>query len=219
MNFKQLLHYGLLIFACLAASISQAETIKNTCSANKLVVFGDSLVAGYGLDPGMAYPEQLGKVLADKGYRVEVINAGLSGDTTSGGLERLEWSIGTSADAVILELGANDALRGIPVENTRSNLDRMISWLKAQNTKVLLVGMMAPPNMGSTYGDAFNQIYPDLAEKHQVGLYPFFLESVAAVPELNQPDGIHPTKEGISIIVEKTLSRVENLIKSVCETE
>ena len=188
----------------------------NACDGKKLVVFGDSLVAGYGLEPGAAYPEQLDKKLKEKGIQLEVINAGVSGDTTSSGLARLDWSVGENANAVVLELGANDALRGISPEVTEKNLDAMISKFKSKNIEVLLVGMMAPPNMGPSYGEAFNSIYAKLAKKHNIDLYPFFLDGVVADAKLNQPDGIHPTKEGIAIIIEKSMPAVIKLLNKVC---
>ena len=177
-----------------------------------IVVFGDSLVAGYGLGPGEAFPEQLAARLTEAGHAVEIINAGVSGDTTTGGLSRLDWSIGAEADAVILELGANDALRGISPEITRKNLAEMLERLKKRNLPVVLAGMLAPPNMGPEYGAKFNAIYGDLAKKYDTLIYPFFLDGVAAVPELNQADGIHPTKEGIALIVERFFPIAEKLI-------
>lgn len=180
-----------------------------------IVVFGDSLVAGYGLGPGEAFPERLASKLSEAGHLVEVINAGVSGDTTTGGLSRLEWSIGPEADAVILELGANDALRGISPKITRNNIDTMLVRLKERNLPVILAGMLAPPNLGAAYGAEFNAIYGDLARAHGALIYPFFLDGVAAVPELNQADGIHPTKEGIEIIVDRFLPIAEKLLKEL----
>ena len=217
MNFKPLLHYSFVMLFAFAAFIGAANATENACSKEKLVVLGDSLVAGYGLGPGMGYPEQLGKALEEQGHTLEIVNAGVSGDTTSGGLARLNWSIAEDTTAVLLELGANDALRGIPVEDTRRNLDQMITTLLERDIKVLLAGMMAPPNMGKQYGDRFNAIYPELAEKHGIALYPFFLDGVAAVLELNQSDGIHPTAEGVAVIVEKSLPFVEALIGEACK--
>lgn len=217
MNFKPLLHYSLVIFATVISLTMPASASEHACEGKKLVIFGDSLVAGYGLNPGDAYPEQLAKKLKDRGHRIEVVNAGVSGDTTSGGLARLNWSIEEGTVAVLLELGANDALRGVPVEDTRKNLDQMITILLQKDIEVLLTGMLAPPNMGKTYGDKFNSIYPELEQKHAVDLYPFFLDGVAAIRELNQSDGIHPTAEGISIITQKSLPYVERLIEKACK--
>lgn len=213
---KPLIYYILASFAFVLVSIAPAQSNLNACEGKQLVVFGDSLVAGYGLEPGAAYPEQLQKKLDEKGIKLDVINAGVSGDTTSSGLARLDWSVGENADAVILELGANDALRGISPEVTEKNLDAMISSLKSKDIEVLLAGMMAPPNMGPSYGEAFNSIYARLAEKHDIALYPFFLDGVVADAKLNQPDGIHPTGEGISVIVEKSMPAVIKLLEETC---
>ena len=213
---KPLFYYILASFAFVLASISPASANSNACEGKQLVVFGDSLVAGYGLQPGAAYPEQLDKKLTEKGFKIDVINAGVSGDTTSSGLARLNWSVGDNADAVILELGANDALRGISPEVTEKNLDAMIESFKSKGIKVLLAGMMAPPNMGPAYGEAFNSIYAKLAEKHGIALYPFFLDGVVADAKLNQPDGIHPTDEGIAVIVEKSMTAVLELLEETC---
>jgi len=210
------MHYGFVIFLSLTAFSGHPEANTNQCNGKKLVVFGDSLVAGFGLPPGEAYPEKLASIFAKDGNNIEIVNAGVSGDTTSGGLARLDWSLGDNADAVILELGANDALRGIPVEQTRANLNEMIIKLKARNISVMLAGMMAPPNMGAAYGNEFNAIYPELAEEHDIQLYPFFLDGVAAEQELNQNDGIHPNTKGIAVIIERSLPHVEKLLAQVC---
>ncbi|MGB7287203.1 MAG: arylesterase [Salaquimonas sp.] len=170
-----------------------------------MVVLGDSLVAGYGLGPGEAFPEQL-QILTDKeGLGVVIENAGVSGDTSAGGLARLNWSISDNTNVVLVELGANDALRGLSPEVTRKNLEAIIEQLKARNMEVILAGMLAPPNMGEQYEAEFNAIYPDLAEKHSIPLYPFFLDGVAAEASLNQADGIHPTAEGVEIIAKRFL--------------
>ena len=217
---KPLFYYILASLAfgwvSLVPATAQTSVETNRCEGKKLVVFGDSLVAGYGLAPGAAFPEQLGKSLETRGVKIDVINAGVSGDTTSSGLARLDWSVGEGTDAVILELGANDALRGISPDVTQKNLDEMISRLKESNIEILLAGMVAPPNMGHSYGKTFNSIYPKLAEKHGVQLYPFFLDGVAADTRLNQADGIHPTKEGISVIVEKFMPFAEKLLTKIC---
>ncbi|MEO0328589.1 MAG: arylesterase [Pseudomonadota bacterium] len=207
-------HYKAFIFGVFFFFLS--SNAYAACVNKKLVILGDSLVAGYGLAPGEAYPEQLGKVLGEKGIEIEIINAGVSGDTSSGGLARLDWSVG-EADAVILELGANDALRGIPVEITKKNLENIIVRLKSQEKAIMLVGMMAPPNMGKIYGDGFNSIFPELVAKHDIAFYPFFLDGVAADPELNQADGIHPTKQGIAIMVERSLPVVTQWLNGVCK--
>lgn len=216
MKLKDIANYRLVILALslLLAPNSALAACKQTVD---IVVLGDSLVAGYGLAPGDAFPEKIEKELLASGWNVKVNNAGVSGDTTTGGLARLDWSVPDETDLVVLELGANDALRGIPVALTRKNLDEMIARLKGRNIDVLLAGMLAPPNMGPEYGDSFRAIYSDLASKHQITLYPFFLDGVAADPELNQPDGIHPNREGIDRIVERIMPTVVNEIDKTCD--
>jgi len=178
-----------------------------------IVVLGDSLTAGLGLAQNEAFPEQLSLVLKSKGFDVEIINAGVSGDTTSSGLARLDWSIGEATDGVILELGANDALRGIPPEVTAKNLDKIIDQLNKRGIEVLLTGMKAPPNMGNVYVEQFDAIYPELAKKYDLLFYPFFLDGVAAQTELNQADRIHPTAEGVKLIVTRILPSALALIE------
>jgi acyl-CoA thioesterase-1 len=177
-----------------------------------VVALGDSLVAGYGLAGADAFPTQLQQALADKGYAIKVINAGVSGDTAAGGLTRLDWSVPDGTDAVILELGANDALRGFGPAVTRKALDTILRRLAARKIPVLLCGMLAPPNLGAEYGRSFNAIYPDLATQYGAILYPFFLAGVAADPALTQHDGLHPTAAGVAVIVQKILPAVEQLI-------
>ena len=177
-----------------------------------IVAFGDSLTAGYGLAANEAFPVQLQRALDAKRLAVNVVNAGVSGDTSAGGLSRLDWSVPDGTDAVILELGANDALRGFDPEITRTALDTMLRRLKERKISVLLCGMVAPPNLGAEYGRAFNSIYPDLAAQTGAILYPFFLAGVAADPKLNQRDGLHPTAAGVAVIVERILPQVEQLI-------
>lgn len=177
-----------------------------------LVVLGDSLSAGYQLAPGDGFPEQLQKALEARGQPVEVINAGVSGDTTSGGLSRLDWSVGEGVDAVIVELGANDALRGIAPALTRRNLEEITSRLRARGIEVLLAGMLAPRNLGEKYAKEFDPIYADLAKAHGALLYPFFLEGVALNPDLNLSDGMHPNADGVAVIVENILPKVEELL-------
>ncbi|MEP6444449.1 MAG: arylesterase [Hyphomicrobiales bacterium] len=179
----------------------------------KIVVFGDSLTAGFGLDRGQGFVPQLQAKLITEGYDVELINAGVSGDTTSGGRSRLNWSVGPEADGVILELGANDMLRGLPVKSTRENLDAMVTGLTERKLPVLIAGMQAAPNLGKEYGEEFNAIYPDLAEEHGTLFYPFFLKGVAGDGALNQPDGMHPTKKGVAVIVENIFPSVKELIE------
>jgi acyl-CoA thioesterase I len=181
----------------------------------KMVVLGDSLSAGLGLQASAAFPERLQKALKDKGIEVDMTNAGVSGDTSSGGRDRLDWSVPEGTEAVILELGANDALRGIDPTLTRGALSDILTRLKARNIAVLLCGMVAPPNYGSDYSARFNAIYPDLAKAFGVPLYPFFLDGVAADARLNQADGMHPTPEGVDVIVKNILPSVEALVGAI----
>lgn len=204
---------GTMVVLGLAIFSSTTSFAQDEAEPVKLVAFGDSLTAGYQLPPEDAFPVKLEKALQEKGYNITVVNAGVSGDTSTGGLARLDWSVGDDVDGVILELGANDALRGLDPKITRKNLDTMLERLGSRNIPVLVAGMLAPPNMGEQYGEAFNSIYGDLSEKHGVLLYPFFLDGVAATPDLNLGDGMHPTGEGVSIIVEKILPSVEMLIE------
>jgi acyl-CoA thioesterase I len=197
--------------ACGLAALISAPAVA-TDAAVKVVVLGDSLTAGFGLPAGAAFPARLDSALKAKGHAVEIGNAGVSGDTASGGLARLDWSVPPGTEAVILELGANDALRGVDPKVTRAALDAILSRLKARRISVLLAGMRAPPNMGAEYARAFDAIYPALAAEHDVLFYPFFLEGVAADRILNQPDGIHPTAAGIDVIVERILPHAEALI-------
>ena len=181
----------------------------------KVVAFGDSLTAGLGLMGNEAFPVRLQKALESKGIKVDMTNAGVSGDTASGGRDRLDWSIPEGTDAVILELGANDALRGTDPAVTRAALADILTRLKARKIAVLLCGMMAPPNYGTDYADRFNAIYPELAKKFDVPFYPFFLEGVAAEARFNQKDGIHPTAEGVDAIVKNMLPTVEAFLGTV----
>lgn len=175
----------------------------------RLVAFGDSLTAGLGLPGNQAFPAKLQAALKARGHDVVIENAGVSGDTASAGLARLDWSIPDGTQGVILELGANDALRGIDPAVTEKALDDALARLKARNIPVLLAGMLAPPNLGAGYKQRFDAIYPKLAAKYAVPLYPFFLEGVAAQAPLNQPDGIHPNAAGVDAIVAAMLPAVE----------
>jgi acyl-CoA thioesterase I len=175
----------------------------------RVVVLGDSLTAGLGLPATAAFPARLQKALQAKGIEVEMINAGVSGDTSSGGRDRLDWSIPQGTDAVILELGANDALRAIDPKVTRAALADILARLKMRGVAVLLCGMLAPPNYGADYAARFNAVYPELAAAFQVPLYPFFLEGVASDAKLNQADGLHPTAQGVDTIVKNILPTVE----------
>ena len=201
-------HILVLMVALMTAAPALAQPVK-------VVVLGDSLSAGLGLSAADAFPAKLQKALKDKGIDVAIMNAGVSGDTASGGRDRLDWSVPNGTEAVIVELGANDALRGTDPVITRSALSDIVSRLKARGVAVLLLGMLAPPNYGSDYAARFNTIYPDLSKSLGVPLYPFFLDGVAADPKLNQADGIHPTAEGVDIIVKKILPTVEAFLGTI----
>jgi len=196
--------------ALVAARPAEAQAPREV----RIVALGDSLTAGYQLPPGDAFPVKLQAALRARGHAVSVENAGVSGDTSTGGLERLDWAIGDDVDAVILELGANDALRGIDPAVTRRALDEILTRLKARNIPVLVAGMLAPPNLGHAYGEAFGRIFPELAGKHGALLYPFFLDGVAATAGLNLADGMHPNARGVDVIVERIVPKVEELLVS-----
>jgi len=179
----------------------------------RLLAFGDSLVHGYGLAAEDAFPAQLERALRGEGYRVEVLNGGNSGDTTAAALARLDWVLSDRPDVAIVELGANDGLRGLDPGETYRNLDAILSRLKAEGIAVLLAGMLAPRNLGASYVEAFDAVYPRLAEAHGVALYPFFLDGVAMQPDLNQDDGIHPNAAGVALVVARILPAVVRLIE------
>lgn len=183
-----------------------------TPSPLKIVALGDSLTAGYGLPDKDGFVPRLQAVLTGKGIAAEVVNAGVSGDTSSDGLARLDWSVPKGTAAVIVELGANDMLRGVKPQITREALDAILQRLTARHIAVLLCGMRAAPNLGPDYGKAFEAIYPDLAAKYGVLLYPFFLDGVAGSLKLLQPDGMHPNPAGVGVIMERILPKVEELI-------
>lgn len=201
-----------LVAAFFAGLLAAAPADSVVAEPVEIVALGDSLTAGYGVGPGEAFPEQLEAALREGGLDVTVANAGVSGDTSTDGLARLEWSVPETADIVIVELGANDALRGIDPDLTRQALDEIVSKLQARGQAVLLAGMLAPRNLGDEYGEAFDAIYPDLAAKHEVAFYPFFLDRVATEASLNQGDGMHPTAAGVARIVEGILPQVEALV-------
>jgi acyl-CoA thioesterase-1 len=185
------------------------------CAETRILALGDSLTAGYGLAAAESFPAQLERALRAKGHAVSVLNAGVSGDTSAGGLARLAWSLGDSPAAAIVELGANDGLRGLDPAATRRNLAAILARLAERRIPVLLAGMRAPPNLGSEYVAAFDSIYPALAREYDVIFYPFFLEGVVARPELNQADGIHPTGDGVAEIVRRIVPAVERLLARV----
>ena len=211
MGFKvAALQFAVITFGLLFGMVgaANARTIQ-------LVGLGDSLMAGYQLPPGDGFPAKLEAALKAKGLDVAVADAGVSGDTTSGGLSRIDWSVPDGTDGVILELGANDALRGIPPDQTEKNLDAMLTRLKERGIAVLLAGMLAPPNMGADYAERFNGIYRRLSEKHGVPLYPFFLEGVVTKADLQLDDGMHPNTEGVDAMVRSILPAVETFLGSI----
>jgi acyl-CoA thioesterase-1 len=184
-----------------------------------LVAFGDSLTAGYGVKTNDSFATQLQMALQAKGHKVEIVNAGVSGDTTAGGLERLDWSLQPKPDGVILELGANDALRGIDPKETRANLDKMLAILKSKDVDVLLAGMKSPSNWGPEYAKQFDAIYPELAAKYHTALYPFFLDGVALDRAFVQSDGLHPTAKGVAEIVKRMTPDVEAFLQHIRQHE
>jgi len=210
MSFKRQIAAGLILFLALCGAISSARA-----EPFKIVGFGDSLMAGFGLGPGEGFTDKLQAALRAKGHDVTVANAGVSGDTTSGGLARLDWSVPDGTQLVILELGANDMLRGVSPDITRKNLDEMLGKLKKRKIAVLLAGMRAAPNLGADYQNAFDAIFPNLAKTYDVPLYPFFLDGVAGQPGLRLEDGLHPNAKGVDQMVERILPTVEKAIAAV----
>jgi acyl-CoA thioesterase I len=199
-----------LMFAAILATASHAAA-----RTLRLVALGDSLTAGYGLAPGKAFPDRLEAALRAKGWDVKVINAGVSGDTAAGALARYDWAVPKDADALIVELGGNDMLRGMKPEVTKAALAAILDKARAAHLPVLLAGMRAAPNLGGEYAAQFSPIYPALAKQYDVLLYPFFLDGVAGDPKLDQPDGLHPNAQGVEIIVQTILPSVEALLKQV----
>ncbi len=203
---------GLLATALILFSTLGATTPSLAERPVRIVALGDSLTAGYNLPASSAFPNQLEAALRRSGEIVEVINAGVSGDTTSGALERLDWAVDDNVDIVLVELGANDMLRGIAPALVRKNLDQILTILARKKTRVLLAGMLAAPGLGSAYASDFNAIYPDLARQHGIALYPFFLDGVAADPALLLKDGMHPNHAGVERIVQNILPSIRKLI-------
>ncbi|WP_299375795.1 arylesterase [uncultured Kiloniella sp.] len=199
------------LFTLLTANLSYAET------PVKLLAFGDSLTHGYGLEAGDTFPERLQVALKESGYNITVINGGNSGDTSASGRSRLDWALLDEAQVVIVELGANDGLRGLEPSQTRENLSQIIAGFKDSGAKVLLTGMQAPRNLGTEYVTEFDKIYPELAEQYDVAFYPFFLEGVALDPALNQADGIHPNRAGVDLIVQNILPYLVPLLEKDAE--
>jgi acyl-CoA thioesterase I len=207
-------------FRLLPIALVLALAVQASAAADpvRILAFGDSLTAGYGLSQGEGFTAQLEAALAEAGVEAEVINGGVSGDTTAGGLARLDWALADDPDLVILELGANDGLRGLDPAETRANLDAILTRLREADVAVLFAGMLAPPNLGPEFGKAFNAIYPELAERHDVALFPFFLDGVATDPALNQADGIHPNRAGVAVIVERILPYLLPIIEGLDRT-
>lgn len=199
---------SLMVLAAMLTSGALADDARPV----RIVAFGDSLTSGYGLRQNQAFPVQLQKELRARGHNVVVNNAGVAGDTTAAGLARFDWAIGDDVDAVILELGANDALRGIDPKVTRNNLQKILAKLKSREIPVLLTGMRSPANWGETYSEDFDAIFPDLAKEHGLVFYPFFLEGVVLNAKLNQNDGMHPNPKGVAEIVRQIIPSVEELI-------
>src|SRR5438477_5357461 len=213
---RSFVHMLVLWMVLMAAGTAFAQTsAAGETKPIKMVVLGDSLSAGLGLSASSAFPARLQKSLEVKGIAVDMINAGVSGDTTSGGRDRLDWSVPEGTEAVILELGANDALRGIDPRVTRTALTNILTRLKERKIAVLMCGMLAPPNYGSEYAARFNAIYPELSKSFGVPLYPFFLEGVAADATLNQRDGLHPTADGVDVMVKNILPMVEAFLGTI----
>ncbi len=179
----------------------------------RILAFGASIVAGHGLEAADSLPAQLERALRAQGVDATVIDGGVSGDTSAGGLARLDWSLADNPDLVIVDLGGNDALRAIDPKTTEANLDAIVARLRAQKRGVLIAGMLAPPNLGKDYADAFNAVFPAVAARHDVTLYPFLLDGVVADPALNQADGIHPNAAGVKVIVERMLPSVLQAIQ------
>lgn len=206
------------VFQLLVAAITAPVAAAGDTRTLKIVAFGDSLTAGFRLPPKDAFPVKLERALKSKGIDVEIANAGVSGDTTAAGLERLDWAVPDGTDGVILELGANDALRGLDPAKARANLESIIRRIRAKGTSVFLVGMRAPRNLGAEYIAAFDAIFPDLAKQHGLPFYPFFLDKVALRPDLNLDDGMHPNPRGVDVIVKSILPNMKRWLADLAKT-
>lgn len=202
----------MVAYGAMAALVNARATASQPVT---VLALGDSLTAGYGLAAIDSFPSQLQTALRARGREVRVVNAGVSGDTSAGGLARLDWALAEKPQAAIIALGANDGLRGLDPAKMEANLDSIVSKLQAAGITVLLAGMEAPPNLGRDYGDAFRGAYARVAQRRKVALYPFFLDGVAANPTLNQKDGMHPTAQGVAVVVERMMPAVEKLLDQV----
>jgi acyl-CoA thioesterase-1 len=199
---KDLPRFNILLVLILLYSILNTVALAAS-DQPRILALGDSLTAGYGLSQADSFPAQLTRKLQDTKVSATIVNAGVSGDTTSGALQRLDWLMDGPYDLAIVELGANDALRAVDPALTQKNLDQIVTKLKALGIPVLLAGMKAPRNLGPEYAHQFDQIFPDLAQKHSVHFYPFFLDGISAKPAFNQADGMHPNADGVAIIAER----------------
>jgi acyl-CoA thioesterase-1 len=213
-------HHGIFA-ALLVALLHLGMAAPNAMSAEplKILALGDSLTSGYGLPPGEGFTDQLGQALKEQGIVAKVINGGVAGDTSADGLSRLDWSLADDPDLVVIELGGNDALRALDPKTTKANLDSILTKLQQQHRAILLTGMLAPPNLGDDYAARFNPIFPALAKQHDVAFYPFFLDGVAGNPSLVQPDGIHPTAQGVAIIVQRILPALHRAIDAARDAD
>ena len=202
-----------------ASFFGSAQAAEPRNPSQTILFFGDSITAGFGVDPKEAYPARIQTKIDARGWPFRAVNAGLSGDTTAAGVERLGWALRQKVDVLVVALGANDGLRGIPAEATRENLQRMIDLAREKHPEadVVLAGMKMPPNYGPGFTRRFAAIFPELAEKNRVGLIPFLLEGVGGVPKMNLPDGIHPTAEGHAIIAETVWKTLQPLLKARAE--
>ena len=212
---RQMVRLLWLLKVALALAITHGASVATAKDLCRIAVLGDSLTTAYGLAIEEGFPAQLERRLREEGYDCAVLDAGVGGDTTAGGLARLDWTLADRPSHVIVELGGNDGLRALPPEQMEQNLDAILGRLRADGVAVLLAGMRAPPNLGRTYGEAFEAVFARVAEGHDVPLYPFFLDGVAGDPELNQGDGIHPTAAGVAVIVDRMLPTVTDWLDQV----
>jgi len=209
------MHFNYIIILLLLAFSKFFPSNKKAEDPKIILCFGNSITAGYGLDPENAYPDVLAGILKEKGYNYNVVNAGLSGETSAGGLSRIDWVLRNKVDIFILELGANDGLRGLPLVQTKDNLESIIKKVlnKYPDTQIVIAGMMVPPNMGKDYSTEFVYIFNELATENNALLIPFLLDGVGGIPELNLPDGIHPNVKGHKIVAENVFNAIKDVLK------